>query len=135
MPDTLTSEQRSECMALIRGKDTTPERAVRSIAHRLGFRFRLHASDLPGKPDLVFRSKRRIVFVHGCYWHLHTCKRGRSTPVNNASFWRNKREETRRRDRRTLTALRRAGWGVLIIWECQTHDHAVLQRRLLDFLA
>ena len=79
--DTLTPQQRSKCKAAIRGKSTKPELIVRSIVHRLGLRFLLHAADLPGKPDLVFRARRAVVFVHGCYWHMHTCKRGRSTPV------------------------------------------------------
>lgn len=117
--DSLTPAQRHKCMAAIRGKDTTPERIVRSIAHRAGLRFRLHAADLPGKPDLVFRSYRAVVFVHGCFWHMHRCKRGRSTPLTNAAFWQAKRERTRDRDRRTSAALRRAGWRVVVIWECE----------------
>lgn len=119
MADTLTLAQRRRCMAAIRGKDTKPELAVRSIAHRLGFRFRLHGADLPGKPDLVFRSRRAVVFVHGCYWHSHTCKRGRSTPATNAPFWKAKRLRTRERDRVAIARLRRSGWRVLVIWECQ----------------
>lgn len=122
MADTLTPAQRRRCMAANRGKDTTPGLIVRSIAHRLGFRFRLHAADLPGKPDLVFRSRHAVVFVHGCYWHAHTCKRGRGTPATNAAFWRAKRRANRARDRRTLAALRRAGWRVLAVWECQTRN-------------
>lgn len=122
-------------MAAIRGKDTKPELIVRSIAHRLGFRFRLHAADLPGKPDLVFPSRRAVVFVHGCYWHMHACKRGRSTPATNPEFWRTKRNANRKRDRRTLTALRRAGWRVLIVWECQIRDRLTLAKRLSAFLA
>jgi DNA mismatch endonuclease (patch repair protein) len=117
--DSLTPAQRRKCMAAIRGKDTTPERIVRSIAHRVGLRFRLHAADLPGKPDLVLRSHRAVVFIHGCYWHMHRCKRGRSTPATNAAFWRAKRERTRVRDRHASAALRRAGWRVVVIWECE----------------
>lgn len=134
MPDTLTPAQRSKCMTSILGKDTKPELIVRNIAHRLGFRFRLHAVNLPGKPDLVFRSRRAVVFVHGCYWHMHACKRGRSTPATNPEFWRAKRNANRERDRRTLTALRRAGWRVLVVWECQTQDRAKLAERLSAFL-
>lgn len=122
-------------MAAIRGKDTKPELIVRSIAHRLGFRFRLHATDLPGKPDLVFRSRHAVVFVHGCYWHAHTCKRGRSTPATNAAFWRTKRSVNRARDRRARAALRRAGWRVLIVWECQTRNAeqtAMILRRFIS---
>lgn len=122
-------------MAAIRGKDTKPELVVRSIAHRLGLRFRLHAADLPPKPDLVFRSRRAIVFVRGCFWHMHTCKRGRSTPATNAAFWRSKRNANRERDRRTLAALRRADWRALVVWECQTRNPVKLAERLSAFLA
>jgi DNA mismatch endonuclease (patch repair protein) len=132
--DTLTPTQRRKCMAAIRGRDTKPELIVRSIAHRLGYRFRLHAVDLPGKPDLVFRSRRAVVFVHGCYWHMHKCKRGRSTPVANAAFWKAKREGNRERDRRTLAALRRAGWRVAVVWECEIRNAVRLSERLARFL-
>ncbi|MBX3393783.1 MAG: DNA mismatch endonuclease Vsr [Phycisphaerae bacterium] len=134
MPDTLTPAQRRTCMAAIRGKDTKPELIVRSVAHRLGFRFRLHSTDLPGKPDLVFPSRRAVVFVHGCYWHMHACKRGRSTPATNAEFWREKRNTNRERDRRTLAVLHRAGWRVLVVWECQLRDLDKLASRLRAFL-
>jgi DNA mismatch endonuclease (patch repair protein) len=96
-----------------------PERTVRSVLHRLGFRFALHRADLPGKPDIVMPARRAVVFVHGCYWHMHGCKRGRSTPVTNAAFWRTKRESNRMRDRRNVKALRRAGWWVVVVWECE----------------
>lgn len=117
--DTLTATQRRKCMAAIRGKDTTPERIVRSVLHRLGCRFALHRADLPGKPDIVMPARGAVVFVHGCYWHMHTCKRGRSTPATNAAFWRAKREKNRQRDRWTVAALRRAGWRVFVVWECE----------------
>ena len=133
--DTLTPLQRVRCMAAIRSKDTKPELIVRSVAHRMGFRFRLHAADLPGKPDLVFRSRRVVVFVRGCYWHMHPCKRGRSAPTTNAASWRTKRSRNRERDKRTLAALRRAGWRVLVVWECQTRDPVKLARRLSGFLS
>lgn len=134
MADTLTPAQRRKCMAAIRGKDTKPELIVRSIAHRLGFRFRLHAADLPGKPDLVFRPRCAVVFVHGCYWHMHTCKRGRSTPTTNAAFWKSKRAKNQERDRRIAVALRRLGWRSLVIWECQSPDRFAIARRLTRFL-
>ena len=137
MADTLTSTQRRKCMAAIRGKDTAPERVVRSIVHGLGFRFRLHATDLPGNPDLVFRWRRAVMFVHGCYWHMHTCNRGRSKPVTNAAFRRAKRMGNRRCDRRTIASLRRGGWRVLVVWECQTYPKKLdaLGARVLRFLA
>jgi len=135
--DTFTPSQRRKCMAAIRGKDTTPELIVRSIAHRLGFRFRLHAADLPGKPDLVFRSRHAVVFVHGCYWHMHNCKRGRSTPSTNAVFWRAKRNRNQTRDRLTRMALRRLGWRVLTVWECQLRPSRIdaTRDRIERFLA
>lgn len=134
MADTLTRLQRSKCMAAIRGKDTKPELAVRSLLHRLNCRFRLHRSDLPGKPDIVMSVRGSIVFVHGCYWHSHSCKRGRSTPATNSEFWQAKRNTTKERDRRNLAALRCAGWRVLVVWECQTHDLDRLASKLSQFL-
>ena len=135
MTDTLSRAQRSKCMAAIRGKDTTPERVVRSMLHRLGCRFALHRADLPGKPDIVMSARGRIVLVHGCYWHLHSCKRGRSTPTTNAAFWRAKRTRNCERDRDTVATLRRSGWRVLVIWECQTRDPVRLANRLSSFLS
>lgn len=130
MPDPLTVDQRHKCMSAIGGKDTTPERVVRSILHRKGCRFALHRKDLPGKPDIVMPSRNLIVLVHGCFWHMHNCRRGRSTPASNAKFWREKRLATKARDRRTLAALRRAGWRVVVVWECETRDTGRLSRRL-----
>jgi DNA mismatch endonuclease (patch repair protein) len=132
--DILTPQQRRKCMAAIRGKDTRPERIVRSVLHRLGCRFALQRADLPGKPDIVMPARGAVVFVHGCYWHMHACKRGRSTPATNAAFWRAKRAKNRERDRRTLTKVRRAGWRVLVVWECQTSNPSALSRRLSGFL-
>lgn len=134
MSDTLLPAQRRKCMAAIRGKNTKPELIVRRIAHRLGFRFRLHASDLPGKPDLVFRSRRAVIFVHGCFWHLHSCRKGSIAPINNASFWEMKRRSNSDRDKRTLKMLRRGGWKAMTIWECQTRDIAKLAARISTFL-
>jgi DNA mismatch endonuclease (patch repair protein) len=135
MPDTLTPAQRRKCMAAIRGKDTRPELTVRSIAHRLGFRFRLHVASLPGKPDLVFPGRRKIVLVNGCFFHRHTCARGRSTPRSNAAFWRRKRDGNKERDRRIRRALRRLGWKVLTIWECHTRDARRIEDALTGFLS
>ena len=134
MADTLTPAQRSKCMAAIRCKDTKPEKLARSIVHGLGLRFRLHAPALPGKPDLVFHSRRAVVFVHGCYWHQHGCKRGRSTPVVNAAFWRKKRAANKARDAAQRRELRLLGWRVLVVWECQARDPVALRARLGNFL-
>ncbi|MEQ1712517.1 MAG: very short patch repair endonuclease [Hyphomicrobium sp.] len=132
--DRVSPQQRSELMARVRGRDTMPERIVRSAAHRMGYRFRLHVGGLPGCPDLVFPSKHKIIFVHGCFWHRHACKRG-SLPASNIEFWREKLERNRNRDREALQALRRSGWRVLVVWECETRDSGRLNRRLSAFLS
>jgi DNA mismatch endonuclease (patch repair protein) len=132
--DTLTPSQRSACMAAIRGADTRPEMAVRRLVHSLGHRYRLHHRKLPGTPDLVLPRHKCVVFVHGCFWHMHYCKRGKSTPRTNAEFWRTKRERTRIRDRRNIAALKRAGWRVFVVWECQTREPLKLADRLDAFI-
>src|SRR5256885_6490816 len=101
-------------MRRIRNKDTSPELILRSIIHRLGYRFRLHRKDLPGKPDLVFPSRRKLIFVHGCFWHMHDCRYGRVTPATNAEVWQNKRLSNVARDVRHLKALRKDGWQVMV---------------------
>src|SRR3954451_18426166 len=100
-------------MRLVRSKHTKPELLVRRLVHGMEYRYRLHARDLPGRPDLVFRSRRKVVFVHGCYWHVHSCPLGRVTPATNAEFWRAKRQGTVDRDVKNLRALRDAGWEAL----------------------
>jgi len=120
-------------MAAVRSKDTTPELIVRRLVHRLGFRFRLHVKALPGKPDLVFVARRRIINVSGCFWHGHTCGRCR-IPATRRDYWIAKIERNRRRDARTSRALRRLRWKVMTVWECQLGDSARLERRLMKFL-
>src|SRR4051812_31813701 len=122
MPDVHTRAQRSRNMAAIRCKDTRPEMAVRSIAHRLGDRYRLHVRELPGHPDLVFPRLRKVIFVHGCFWHMHACRYGRVTPRTRADFWQTKRAGNVSRDHRTMRKLRREGWRILVVWECQMRD-------------
>lgn len=117
--DQLTSDQRSKLMSRIHSRDTKPEMLVRSALHRLGYRYRLHRRDLPGTPDIVFSSRGKVILVHGCFWHGHSCKSGRSRPKTNARFWRNKIETNVIRDRRNAARLRRKGWKVKVIWECQ----------------
>jgi DNA mismatch endonuclease (patch repair protein) len=134
MADVLTREQRRRNMSAIRGANTQPEIIVRSLAHRLGFRYRLHRRDLPGKPDLVFVAQRKVIFVHGCFWHMHKCRYGAATPATNADFWQNKRLSNVARDRRNLRELRKAGWKILVIWECEVKDKSVLESRLKSFL-
>jgi DNA mismatch endonuclease (patch repair protein) len=106
-------------MSRIRSRDTEPEWAVRSTLHKAGYRFRLHDPRLPGKPDLVFPSRRKVVFVHGCYWHGHSCRWGRAQSKSNRAFWVTKLKNNRARDARTVRVLRRDGWGILVIWQCQ----------------
>lgn len=124
--DKLSAERRSANMRQIRSKDTTPELTLRRMLHRLGYRFRLHRKDLPGKPDLVFSSRQRVIFVHGCFWHQHpdpNCKLSRM-PKSKLDFWRPKLEGNRLRDEKTRSALESRGWTVIEVWECQTKpDH------------
>lgn len=115
MTDVLTPDQRSYCMSRIHGKNTKPEMIVRRLAHAMGYRFRLHRKDLPGKPDLVFPRLQKVILVHGCFWHLHRCKYGRVTPKTNSEFWQSKREATRARDKRSIRALKALGWDVLVV--------------------
>jgi DNA mismatch endonuclease (patch repair protein) len=121
-------------MAKVKGKDTGPEIAVRRIAHALGFRFRLHRSDLPGSPDLVFPSLRAVVFVHGCFWHRHAGCAKASSPKTRKAFWNAKFEANVARDARAERRLRRLGWRVMTVWECQTKDRARVAGRLARFL-
>lgn len=119
----------------VRSRDTTPERMVRSVAHRLGYRFRLSGCGLPGSPDLTFPRLHAAVFVHGCFWHQHECARGSRVPKSNERYWRAKLVRNTERDAEAIQALRRMGWRVLVIWECQTHDADRLRARLAKFLA
>jgi DNA mismatch endonuclease, patch repair protein len=116
--DRLTPARRSWLMSRVKGRDTKPELIVRRTLHRFGYRFRLHASGLPGTPDLVFPSRRKAIFVHGCYWHGHTCKYGRAQSKTNRAFWGAKLHSNRLRDSRAARLLRAQGWQVLVIWEC-----------------
>lgn len=132
--DVLTAEQRSRCMAAIRGKDTKPERIVRSILHRLGFRYSLHRKDLPGKPDIYLARYKTAVQVHGCFWHIHSCKYGQVVPKTNAEFWRLKREGNVARDKRDVSYLRKQGIRTITVWECETKDPVKLGRVLVSKL-
>ncbi len=137
MPDNLTQAQRKKTMAAVGSRDTRPELAVRRLLHGLGFRFRLHRSDLPGEPDIVLPGRRAVIFVHGCFWHQHRCRHGRRPlPVANADYWRRKLARNVQRDRRTVRQLGRLGWRVLVVWECQTSPAKAerLAERLVSFL-
>lgn len=137
MPDVHTPEQRSFNMSRIRNRNTRPEMIVRSIVHRMGYRYSLHRKDLPGKPDLVFTSRRKIIFVHGCFFHIHDCPYGRVTPKTNAEFWQTKRLSNVERDKRNQAALEGQGWKVLTVWECMTKRAQIenLPTLLAEFLA
>jgi DNA mismatch endonuclease, patch repair protein len=131
--DTISPEQRSLLMGRIRSKDTRPERVVRSMLHMMGYRFRLHRKDLPGKPDIVLPRHRKIVLVHGCFWHGHTCQLA-SKPKSNRGYWRPKIAINRARDRRNRTSLKRAGWQVLELWECDIRGGRTIQQKLQRFM-
>jgi DNA mismatch endonuclease, patch repair protein len=135
MVDSLTPAQRSRNMAAIRSKDTSPEMAVRRLVHSMGFRYRLHRRGLPGTPDLVFCAMKKAIFVHGCFWHVHSCPRGKLTPATNARFWQAKRARNAERDRKSRKLLSKAGWKVLTVWECQTKDEQRMRKRIGAFLA
>ncbi len=132
--DHLTPSERSALMSKIRGKDTGPELAVRRMAHSLGFRFRLHVRNLPGSPDLVFPARRKVIFVHGCFWHDHGCSVAGNHPVTRREYWQEKFDRNRRRDKRVRASLRQLGWQVLVVWECQSKNAAKLSRTLIRFL-
>jgi len=124
---------RSANMRAIRSKGMKPELAVRSLAHKLGYRFRLHRKDLPGNPDLVFPSRRKVIFVHGCFWHVHDCKAAH-IPKSNREYWLPKLQRNQSRDRKNVELLDDLGWQILVIWECETADHSRLEERLKNFL-
>jgi DNA mismatch endonuclease (patch repair protein) len=131
--DVFTAEKRSWVMQQVRSKDTRPERIVRSALHHLGYRFRLHRKDLPGKPDIVLPRHRRIILVHGCFWHGHPGCKAAARPTTNVAFWTKKLDSNLRRDREHFARLREMGWAVLVIWECETAKPEILLRRLEEF--
>ena len=128
------SPVRSTNMARIGSRDTKPELAVRRLLHGLGYRYRLHRRDLPGTPDICFPARKKVVFVHGCFWHRHKGCRRTTTPKTRVSFWEQKFHKNIIRDRVNLTDLGEQGWSVLVVWECETADLRTLTTRLLRFL-
>lgn len=134
--DTVSTEHRSRIMARIRSTDTGPEILVRKLSHALGARFRLHRLDLPGKPDLVFPSRRLVIFVHGCFWHQHRsskCQRNHK-PKSRPEYWNNKLNRNIRRDRLNKAKLLKLGWRVIVVWECETKNLGRLSGRLKSLL-
>jgi DNA mismatch endonuclease (patch repair protein) len=132
--DNLTPEQRKRTMKRVRSKDTAPEMVVRRLVHSLGARYRLHGRGLPGAPDLVFARRRKVIFVHGCFWHGHDCPSGQKRPKTNADYWTRKLQRTLSRDAVNQTKLWEEGWSVLVIWECELKQRQILAERLKCFL-
>jgi DNA mismatch endonuclease, patch repair protein len=124
---------RRRTMQAVKSKDTKPEWIVRRLLHAAGYRYRLHVSSLPGKPDMVFPGRRAVIFIHGCFWHGHDCKRGARMPATNAEYWSAKISRNRERDRKHLDALRADGWKVLTVWECEI-KRPTLMKRMTRFL-
>ena len=134
MVDTVSPETRSRMMASIKSKGTKPEMRVRRLLHGLGYRYRLHRRDLPGRADLAFAAKRKVIFVNGCFWHHHPgCRRGR-IPDANRDYWLAKLTGNRARDARNIALLEKQGWSAMTVWECQLGDMGAVASRLVDFL-
>lgn len=133
MIDHVSKEKRSEIMKRIGGKDTTPELMVRKLIYSLGFRYRLHGKELPGKPDLVFSGRKKVIFVHGCFWHGHNCKKGKP-PKTNLDYWLPKLNENQARDARNQKLLESMGWQVLVLWQCEINDTNNLKETISHFL-
>lgn len=133
--DRLTKKERSLLMAKIRSKNTKPEIAIRTLLYSTGYRYRLHAGGLPGRPDIVFKGRKKLVFVNGCFWHQHTCD-SYKTPKTRTAFWEEKLERNRARDRKNLRKLRRDKWEVLVVWQCEIKVKSAekLKNKLVEFM-
>jgi DNA mismatch endonuclease (patch repair protein) len=134
MTDKLSREARSRNMARIRGKDTSPEIKVRRLLYAIGYRYRLHVRRLPGSPDIAFPPRKRVIFLHGCFWHHHSGCRHANTPKSRTEYWEQKFTRNIERDAKNLRALIEDGWAVLVVWECETRSTEALTERLRDFL-
>lgn len=132
--DIFTKEKRSEIMRKVKSKDTGPEKKVRSLLHSLGYRFRLHRKDLPGKPDIVLPKYKVVIFVHGCFWHGHECKLGRNRPSSNVEYWTGKIISNIERDNLSISKLTELEWRVFVVWECQTNNLTALAETLRHFI-
>lgn len=135
MSDTLTISARSALMSRIRGRDTKPEIVVRSLLHRMGFRFRICRRDLPGSPDIVLPRHAAVVFVHGCFWHRHARCKGATSPKSRVDFWQDKFAKNVERDKRNRRDLRRLGWKVVVVWECELKKPEKLEAKLRRLLS
>ena len=134
LADKFSPETRSKVMAAVRQRHTAPEMMVRRMLHGMGYRYRLHQRDLPGSPDLVFPSRKKVIFVHGCFWHGHTCPKG-ALPRTRLDFWRTKIEKNKKRDARVLAQLQSTGWKATVVWQCELVARTTLECRLVRFLA
>lgn len=134
MADRFTKKKRSKIMSNIKAKDTNPEMVVRRLIHAMGYRYRLHIKDLPGKPDLVFRPRRKVIFIHGCFWHQHEGCKVSHIPKSNLSYWLPKLEKTKKRDKTHIQQLNDKGWGVFVIWECQLKNIEIVKKKIRGFL-
>ena len=132
--DTLTPDKRSYVMGQVKSKDTKPEMIVRKLVYSLGYRYRLHVSTLPGRPDLVFKSRKKVIFVHGCFWHQHFCRSGLRRPKSNEEFWDLKLDENVERDKKNQEMLDEMGWETLIIWECEIKDADSIENTIYGFM-
>jgi DNA mismatch endonuclease, patch repair protein len=132
--DRLSPKDRSHQMSLVKSKNTGPELSVRKLVFSMGHRYRIHSGGLPGKPDLVFASKKKVIFVHGCFWHRHENCKMATKPASNTDYWLPKFAKTVERDRRTINALLEQGWTVLVVWECELKNMVALTERLRAFL-
>jgi len=131
--DRVTKEKRSEIMSRIRGKDTSPELTVRKLVYSLGYRYRLHSKNLPGKPDLVFPGRKKVIFVNGCFWHFHKCKNGH-LPKSRPEYWIPKLEANKRRDAENFQKLIMKGWKILVLWQCEIKNISALEETIITFL-
>ncbi len=132
--DRISPEKRSKLMSKIRSKDTKPEMAIRRLVFSLGYRYRLHDRRLPGKPDLVFQSRRKVIFVHGCFWHQHESCRGGRLPKSNIQYWQPKLEKNVLNDKKNQRELLKNGWKVLVIWECEIKEVGYITEKIINFL-
>lgn len=132
--DTISIEKRRLIMSRVKGADTQPEKIVRSMLHKMGYRFRIHRKDLPGKPDIVLPKYKSIIFIHGCFWHRHNCSNGVRVPKSNQEYWIPKLENNKIRDEKNQTILLKNGWKILIVWECMLKDKVKLTELLKNFL-
>lgn len=131
--DVFSAARRSEIMSRVHSKNTQPEMAVRRMLHKTGYRYRLHSKKLPGCPDLVFAGRKKAIFVHGCFWHRHACNSA-TLPKSNREYWEGKQTRNAARDKQNVSTLRKSGWKVLVIWECEIKNAERLRRRLSRFL-